>query len=320
MNTTSNSTPFLTWTSTPFFKFNAILLCVVNVGFTFVGILLNSVVIVSLLNSQLRNKLCYFMILILSCFDLVVVVVFHPLIIVETILCWLFMSCSKSIEVPYEYVIQLFVFSLTALLIMTLERYLASIYPFFHEKFVTKLRLMVAYLLSQLPFCIIYVLFSIIWPDNALIVELAIILALNLVIFIVICALNFKLFHFVRTLRKRADIPLGNLDGSEETNIKGKQSKATLASLKKISTCLLAVVCLFVCHCPTIITIGLSLNGQTENWSKQTVRIVQLWTKTFITLNSSLNCLIFFYRNSILRRHGEKMLEKCLCARCRLHE
>jgi hypothetical protein len=78
------------FTVTALFKVNAVLLCAVNFLLTFVGICLNSLVIISLLNSQLRRKLCYFMILVLDCFDLAVVVVFHPFIIMETILSWLF--------------------------------------------------------------------------------------------------------------------------------------------------------------------------------------------------------------------------------------
>ena len=42
------------------------------------------------------------------------------------------------------------------------------------------------------------------------------------------------------------DIPLGNLDGSEQRHTESSKSKRTLASLRKISTCLLGVVCLLV--------------------------------------------------------------------------
>jgi hypothetical protein len=31
-----------------------------------------------------------------------------------------------------------------------------------------------------------------------------------------------------------------------------------------------------------------------------------LWSNTFISLNSTFNCVIFFWRNSILRREGMK--------------
>ena len=67
---------------------NAIFLCLLNVSFLVAGFILNSVVIISLWRSStLINKknLCYFMILILSCSDLAVVAMVHPLLILSTI-------------------------------------------------------------------------------------------------------------------------------------------------------------------------------------------------------------------------------------------
>ena len=64
-------------------------LCVVNIIFTFSGIILNTLVIVNFWkSSQLRKKLCHFMVLVLSCFDLVSVVTNHPGILVYLIF-WL---------------------------------------------------------------------------------------------------------------------------------------------------------------------------------------------------------------------------------------
>ena len=56
-----------------------IFLCVVNIIFAFSGLILNKLVIVSFLkSSQLRKKLCHFMIMVLSCSDLVAVITNHP--------------------------------------------------------------------------------------------------------------------------------------------------------------------------------------------------------------------------------------------------
>ncbi len=57
-----------------------ILLCVVNVIFICAGTVLNILVIVSFWKSSvyLRNKLCNFMIMVLSCFDFLVVITGHP--------------------------------------------------------------------------------------------------------------------------------------------------------------------------------------------------------------------------------------------------
>ncbi len=149
MDTTSNVTSL--------FKVNAGLLCAVNVVIAFFGLILNLVVIMSLLTSKLRRRLCYFMILVLSCFDLVVVLVVHPILIIEAI-GWLLETKFYSIEMYY--LNQLFEFSLTALLTMTIERYLALVHPYFHHRFVTKSKLIAILALLQVPFLIPYPTFQ----------------------------------------------------------------------------------------------------------------------------------------------------------------
>ena len=65
---------------------NLIFLCVVNGFFTVAGIFLNSGVIIGLWKSpQLRRGNCHFMIFVLSCFDLLVIIVAHPTIILLSI-------------------------------------------------------------------------------------------------------------------------------------------------------------------------------------------------------------------------------------------
>ena len=68
---------------------NLILILIVNILFFFSGICLNSLVKVGFWGSvQLRKKLCYFLIMVLSCCDLLVVLTNHPFTALVTIL-WL---------------------------------------------------------------------------------------------------------------------------------------------------------------------------------------------------------------------------------------
>ena len=294
------------------FKWNEVLLCVVNVICTIAGTILNSVVILSLWNSQLRRKLCYFMIFILACSDLAVVVVIHPLIIFKTASCWMSVDVIEQ-WIKYSY--SLCGFSWTALLIMTLERYLALLYPFFHKKFVTKSRLMISFVLIPLLIIIFRILNHKKNWDLVVIVH-----AVNGFVFLVMCIMNFKLFFVARTLRKRAVVTLGNLDGSDSepgSNLDSKKFKRTFSSLGKISTCLLAVVCLIICYLPWIIySVVNVLNASIIDQNKF---ISESWIVTFVASNSSLNCLIFFYKNSVLRRHGENFVKTCFCRRLRLN-
>ena len=61
-------------------------LCLVNVFFTFSGVFLNTLVIFCFWkSSQLQKKLCYFMLFVLSCFDIATVITNHPLLLIYSI-------------------------------------------------------------------------------------------------------------------------------------------------------------------------------------------------------------------------------------------
>ena len=78
------------------------------------------------------------MILVLSCFDLAVVAIAHPLLILSTIL-WSMEIYHGEIENNRAYTTTLLGgFSMFALLTLTIERFLALTYPFFHQTAVTK--------------------------------------------------------------------------------------------------------------------------------------------------------------------------------------
>ena len=291
-----NSTSKLTST----FMVNAVLLCFVNVLFTFVGVFLNAVVMASLLSSQLRKKICYFMIFILAFSDIAIVAVFHPLMAVESISYWL--SFESIILMNLEH---LYMFSLTSLLTMSMERYFALTYPFLHEKHVTKTKLTIVLLLLQLPFVVVYLI------QIRIHVNQTITLAPVGIVFLAICFLNLKLLYIAKRLRRRAVVMLGNTDGTEQRSARTKKTKVTLANVGTISTCVLIVLCLVICYCPIMVIFSLDKGNRADRYD-QITKIIYLWTKTLTTLNSSFNCLIFFYKNTALRRHARELLRKCL--------
>ena len=111
---------------------NAVLLCFLNASFMAVGTFVNSVVIISLWrSSQLRKKLCYFTIVVLSCFDLAEVTINHPVLILSTI-SWSMKISHEEVGIAIEYTTTfLAAFSMLALLTLSIERFLALTYPFF---------------------------------------------------------------------------------------------------------------------------------------------------------------------------------------------
>ena len=99
-------------------------------------------------SSPLRKKLCHFMIMVLSCFDLVTVTTNHPGVLLYLI-SWLMgdYDLLLTMGIYLKYSIVFCVFSVLALLVMSIERYLGAYYPIFHRTSVTRRRL-----LSRLPF------------------------------------------------------------------------------------------------------------------------------------------------------------------------
>ena len=124
---------------------NLICIFVVNILFFFSGICLNSVVLFSFWRSvQLRKKLCYFMIMVLSCSDLLVVLTNHPMTALRAML-WLTERMKKYpawLVISHQILSMIIGVSLRALFVMNVARYLATHYPLYHRASVTKRKLL----------------------------------------------------------------------------------------------------------------------------------------------------------------------------------
>ncbi len=146
----------------PYF-ISLIFIFLLNVLFFFSGICLNSLAILTFWRSvQLRKKLCYFMIMILSCCDLLVVLTSHPSAAVVAML-WLtgkLDAFAKWAVLLFRFTSVLQGFSLFALLVMNIDRYLATYYPIFHRTSVTKgklLTLLATLIVGELTVCLMYI-------------------------------------------------------------------------------------------------------------------------------------------------------------------
>ena len=267
-----------------------IFLCVVNVMFTCAGMILNTLVIVSFWKSSayLRSKVCYFMIMVLSCFDFLVVVTSHPLIVVHLVFALNEEHHLLTVTRIYWRISNLFIgFSIIALLVMNIERYLGVHYPIRHRTSVTRRRLLTLLaVLSILPFILIMISLSdLISLPVGLVVFFAI-------IFPPIIFLNYKLFKISRKMRR------DNTASPEESTLH--------VNLKKIHTCLLAVACLMLMYTPAFFFIA--FNFAEKSTSENTI-VSEFWGGTIAATNSTLNCVIFFWKNDVLRREGKKVLK-----------
>ncbi len=276
---------------------NALFLCAVNALFMIAGIFLNSVVIISLWRSQIGKKPCYFMIRILSCFDLVVVTVTHPLLLLLTITMYLGDVSELREKISLHIYTLLQCFSMISLFVLNMERFLAITYPFFYKRVVTKQRLLS---------CLAVMLFLMIVKTTLSYYEIE---AAKIVVYggapvfmSLFVYLNYKMFVIAKS-KQANDIVLGS-EASGET----KKAKR-FVGFKRISTCSLVVVCTFIYFCPGIVYSVLCWECETPFHEKQFL-LLELWADTCFSLSSTFNCLIFFWRNTVLRREGMKII-KC---------
>ena len=285
-----------------YYFINLIFIFALNVFFFFSGICLNSLVILSFWRSvQLRKKLCYFMIMVLSCCDLLAVLTNNPLLALIT-MSWLTGKVDANASWAHISLgsTRIFlVYSYLALLVMNFDRYLATSYPIFHRTSVTKGRLLT--LLAIL--IIIQVILDVMSVNDFVISEQLYVNFLITCILIIPAMLfiNYKLFLVVRKSRKNKRI--------------SPDMKKTL-SLKNISSCLLVVVCVVMISIPWCVYIGLRANSPETTHTLDDANLAWLWAVTMSLMNGTFNCLIFYWKNKVLRTEGLKALKSLkICRR-----
>lgn len=267
------------------------LLCLINFLFFGAGAFLNSVVIISIRrSSQLRKKLCYFTIFLLSCTDLAVVVIVHPSI------AW--MSYSQIQGKKYKineiifFKVFFFVQGFSALMLLTLnvERFLAIKFPFFHETQVTKKRLMA---FTVILACFPLFLEILLWLK---IIRSTVFIGLPL-ISIALVYLNYEMYKIAKSKRRR-------IPSTTSKNKCRKKSQKTLSTF-------LVVLCLMLFTLPRAALSAYTNNAlQTSTLENNLLFHLELWSSTIMVMNSSFNTVVFFWKNSVLRFEGLKIVKK----------
>ena len=278
-------------------------LCIINGCFAVAGIFLNSLVILSFWKSaQLRKKLCYFMILVLACSDLVVVSIIHPLLLWFTVK-WFTRHCIiVFIFDPF------FGFSMFTLLTMNLERYWAVRHPYFHQRSITKRRLIgLLFIFWSFVITVSVLSHKKVFPARDILG-----LAILAIIFLLILYINYQMLAIVRAIRKNDDLIM-RCNSNERQNLSppatGSYESRGTADTKTASTCFLAILCFFLCSLPVLVHNGIRY-ARKDSFSDEIRMPFLLWAQTFLSMNSTFNCLIFFYKTRALRCEGKKILKR----------
>lgn len=248
-------------------------------------IFLNTVTILAYWRSaRLRAKTSYFLVLLLSVTDLITGVIGHP-IYVLTLALTINGSPNCTIHIVHEIVtFSTGGMSFTTLLALNLERHLSIVYPIFHRTKMTKQRItaLTAVLWSN------SVGLTLLYPSLGDVARPLTSLSISLAI--------------LTTVYMYVSIYLANRRTMHSSRARENQVKQ-LQNLRMTKSCAIVVVCTIICYLPFAVIRSLQRNFFATLF-------MELWGKTLTLISSSLNSIVFFWRNPILRQEARVLFRK----------
>ena len=278
---------------------NQIALLIFGVLLAISTILLNTVTIITYWKStRLMRKKTHFMIMVLSSNDLTVGISSNVMFLLS-----LWSEYSSGITQCHLYAYEFYLLvissgcSLMTLVIMSLERYAAIRYPFYHRTKVTK-----GLLIKCLLFLWIHVGFLAIMSNWFFIILFCVIIpeiCLSIVLLFLIYGRIFRTAHRQFSVRV------------QQVRQTASQEQQDFPQNKKLAkSCLIAVLSFSFCYLPLVLIkiideFIVSINPDPDF-------ILTRWSAAFILLNSSLNSIVFFWKIKMLRKEAFIVLKKII--------
>ena len=243
-------------------------------------------------SSQLRRKTTLFLVMVLSGSDLAVGIIVEPVFLfhlgreiygMEDC----FGSTVKKIIVEFFVAI-----SFTTFVALNVEIYLSIIYPIFHKTKVTNRRVLAIICVIGIITIIRTYLFVFHIGKRAAKLFASIFI---LITFIALTYIHVKISMAVYKRRR-----IGFAGGVRSSNV--RESKSFLHGVREAKSCLLVLFCTVLCFLPSAIE-----DGMTER-STFMVILFNPWRSTFALAASFLNCIVFFWRNGILRKEAKNVI------------
>ena len=281
--------------STTLFVSHVVVLAV-SVILIFTTVLLNGVSVITITkSSQLKNKMCYFTILMQSVTDLIVGVLGIPLFFFflltgmgEISNCFVAILAYRSSVLPIGV-------SFVTLSVLTVDRYIAILHPYSYHTQVTRRRILV-YLCS----CVMLML-------QVGILSLSIEgLIKSFTVGVATLSLTSTVFSYARiylVVRRVTHFEEKIHVTTAARNLPEK--KMFLREVKQARNCFVVVVCFFLlCFLPILLTF--SVAAGVDEYELFTI---QNWATTLSIFNSNMNSLIFFWTKKKLRKEALKLLK-----------
>ena len=262
-------------------------------------VILNAVAVMTIWKSRiLKEKVCNFTVLIQSAMDLLNGASLTPVFIAV-----LATEISGHPSCTLQFITKkfgtlTFLYSLTALSMMNFDRFMAILFPLVHRAKVTKEKL-TKYVISV---SIVQTIFlSLTLPYSQI---TRVIVGINTVLFVAFTVVVYASICVSTLSKKKVDCRAENPAAEErKKGIKfGKE-------LKIATSCFLVVVCNVTCCLPLVLVTSFD----TVQYSFNLV-LVRRCLGVLSVLNSTLNSVIFFWRNKELRAEGKRLIKNmCQC-------
>ena len=283
---------------------NLLTVCVVTCILIIPAVLLNSVSILTISKCpQLKEKVCYFLILVQSVVDLFVGAITAPVFTAFTIVIYILGDANCVLYVlNYTLAYLPMGVSLITLCALSFERYMGVLHPFIHRTKVTKKKL------SSFVYCATFVIAFLLpgtFIASAYVFDWTCISTL-LICVIFITFVYTRIFFAARKRLHSANKPGDCVNEQNSDNLSRK--RRLLKELKIARSCFLVVCTFGLCFLPVIL-LSSPLSLLLEN-TEYRARIVWLWTIPAYVLNCSLNSIIFFWSRPMLRIEAMKVLKK----------
>lgn len=278
------------------YRMNHIVACVVNGFIAIATVFLNASTVITIWrSSRLKEKLSFFLIMVQSLIDLGVGMVAGPIFtsflaseINGNASCWLYLAARRTSSMAT-------ILSIMVLSGMNFERYMGVVHPFVHRCYVTRRKLL-TYVIIFCLFCVILFAISFVYKKPLLIFSGVIV-----VVFIITTVFS-QTRIFLVAKKASGQIAIDVNTARTDLSLQNRNRRRFLSELKLAKSCYFIVICYLVCYLPANILVRLI----TMDFFDRVV--FRTWTVTFVMLNSSINSVIFFWTNRVLRHEAKMVL------------
>ena len=127
---------------------------------------------------------------------------------------------------------------------------------------------------------------------------------------IVIFTSLFTYVAIVRRLREKKMLKRNKVHSNSDQESR-RNFMAFLRELRMAKTYVMVVSLCFFCYLPTVVVLAIFVGILNYDKIPDSVVNGHNWANTLTSMNSTLNCLIFFWGNREMRKEGSKFLKKC---------